>query len=209
LSAIDNISPVHTRWRARLGVGSRVLGLVGLWIVLGCGPKATEDSGNPSDTGEAWAGWSIDPDTLPAGDASCKEPLAAELDYVIDGDTAWLDTDEGELKVRFIGIDAPEIGYEGDPSECYGDEAKEYLDSWLKGQMVWLTFDADCQDDYGRWLAYLHYDETEDGFVQRRLLNEGYVTTMTIQPNDSFSETFVADENRARALSKGLWSACE
>ena len=209
MSAIDNTSPNHTRSEGR-SVLMRWVWLAGLSALCACVPKAiTADSGNASPTGDSWAGWSIDPDTLPAGNTPCKEPVAAEMDYVIDGDTAWLDTDEGELKVRFIGIDAPEVGYKDTPAECYGDEAKAYVESWLKGERVWLTFDAECQDDYGRWLAYLHYDDTEDGFVQRHLLNEGYVTTMTIQPNDSFSETFVADENRARALSKGIWSACE
>ncbi len=34
--------------------------------------------------------------------------------FVFDGDTILLDTDE---KVRYLGIDAPEIGYEGEKSE--------------------------------------------------------------------------------------------
>ena len=73
----------------------------GLVACTACVPKAvTPDSAEPSETGDLWSGWSIDPDTLPAGSAPCRAPLVAELEYVIDGDTAWLDTGEGTVKVR-------------------------------------------------------------------------------------------------------------
>ena len=189
---------------------NNMLVFFGLAACTACVPKTvTSDSADPSETGDLWSGWSIDPDTLPAGSAPCRAPLVAELEYVIDGDTAWLDTGDDTVKVRFIGINAAEMGYKDEPSECYAEEATEYLESWLKDEFVWLTFDVECEDDYGRWLAYLHHDDTEDGFVQRRLLNEGYVTEYKVQPNDTFAETFEADESRARALSKGRWSACD
>jgi len=93
---------------------------------------------------------------------------------IVDGDTFWVDngTEKG-LKIRFIGIDAPEsrrmfkreIGY-------YGKEAKEYLTRLLTNKKVRLVSDVDPLDQYGRTLSYVYL---EDGtFVNAELIKNGY-----------------------------------
>ena len=92
--------------------------------------------------------------------ASCRTGRnPAEVDYltvkrVIDGDTFWgTDKDLRTVKVRLLGIDAPEsrrsahkeVGY-------YGKESEEYLKSLLSGMKVRVEYDVERYDQYGRTL---------------------------------------------------------
>ena len=124
---------------------------------------------------------------------------------VVDGDTFWaVDGTSKSIKVRLIGIDAPESrnvfkkkqGY-------YGKEAKEYLTTLLKGKYVKLEYDVDRTDQYGRTLAYVYL---EDGtFVNAELLKNGYAMVMTIPPNVKFADVFVKHQQEARENKRGLW----
>lgn len=72
---------------------------------------------------------------------------AAEVDYVVDGDTIRLTSG---VYVRFIGIDTPEYG------QCGYDAAKAKLDSMV-GSTVRLPNpqSVDDEDGYGRLLRYV------------------------------------------------------
>lgn len=124
---------------------------------------------------------------------------------VVDGDTFWVDngTEKG-LKIRLIGVDAPEsrktgkkeIGY-------YGQEAKAYLTEMLTGQSVKLVSDVDSLDRYGRTLSYVYLaDET---FVNAELVKNGYAMIMTIPPNVKYADLFLKLQKQAREKSIGLW----
>jgi len=125
---------------------------------------------------------------------------------IVDGDTFWVDngTEKG-LKIRFIGIDAPEsrrmfnreIGY-------YGKEAKVYLTHLLTDKKVRLVSDVDPLDQYGRILSYVYL---EDGtFVNAELIKNGYAVLMTIPPNVAFANHFAKLQVEARNNKKGLWN---
>jgi micrococcal nuclease len=179
-----------------------------LSILLACsGEPSSEDSGNgePEDTGEPDPVLSIDPADLPLADSPCREPELVFVDWVVDGDTAWVEGAHGSEKVRFIGIDAPET-YGG--ADCWGEEASAFVKQEIQGKHLWMTFDAECQDHYERTLAYLHTDTGTEGFFQRRLLRGGWVTAYTVRPNDSFEDLFAQDEEVARQAGEGLWTAC-
>lgn len=122
---------------------------------------------------------------------------------IVDGDTFWVDNGtENGLKIRFIGIDAPEsrrmfnreIGY-------YGKEAKEYLTNLLTNKKVRLVSDIDPLDQYGRTLSYVYL---EDGtFVNAELIKNGYAVLMTIPPNVEFADYFAQLQREARDKKKG------
>ena len=92
------------------------------------------------------------------------------LDYaivtrVIDGDTIELECGE---RVRFIGIDAPEIGEPG------ADEATLFVREHVYGQTVWLEADGDDRDRFGRlrryiWLAYPTDPQDEEQIMAYQL----------------------------------------
>src|SRR5690554_3838723 len=93
---------------------------------------------------------------------------------VVDGDTFWADDGSKKgIKIRLIGVDAPESrnvfkkkkGY-------YGEEAKTYVSNMLEGQSVRLEYDVDSLDQYGRTLAYVYL--TDGTFLNADLVKNGY-----------------------------------
>lgn len=124
---------------------------------------------------------------------------------IVDGDTFWADDgSEKGIKIRLIGVDAPEsrntgrklIGY-------YGQQSKEYLIKMLTNKKVRLVYDVGIKDQYRRTLAYVYL---EDGtFVNAELVKQGYAMVMTVPPNVKYAELFVKLERRARNRNKGLW----
>jgi len=124
---------------------------------------------------------------------------------VVDGDTFWADdgTSKG-LKIRLIGVDAPEsrktfkkeVGY-------FGKEAKTYLTNLLSGKSVRLEYDLNRTDQYGRTLAYVYL---QDGtFVNAELVKNGFAMTLTIPPNVKCADEFVKLQEDARENNRGLW----
>jgi len=124
---------------------------------------------------------------------------------VVDGDTFWIDDgSEKGLKVRLIGVDAPESRNTGNKTiGYYGKEASDYLKSLIGGRKVRLEYDVDTLDQYGRTLAYVYL---EDGtFVNADLLKKGYAMIMTIPPNVKYVDYFLKLSRKARKREKGLW----
>lgn len=124
---------------------------------------------------------------------------------VVDGDTFWID--DGSLKgikVRFIGIDAPESHRTGNKEKApFGREASDFLTGIIGGKEVRLEYDAGHYDRYGRTLAYVYL---RDGtFVNALLVKEGYAAVMTVPPNVKYADTFMKLERRARNQNRGLW----
>jgi len=124
---------------------------------------------------------------------------------VVDGDTFWIDDgSEKGLKIRLIGVDAPEPRNNGKKMKGYfGTESSDYLTRLIGGKKVRLEYDAGRYDQYGRTLAYVYL---EDGtFVNADLVKNGYATVMTTPPNVKYADTFVQLAARARKQKKGLW----
>ena len=124
---------------------------------------------------------------------------------VVDGDTFWIDDGSPKgLKIRLIGVDAPEPRNTGKKLKGYfGTESSDYLTRLIGGKKVRLEYDAGRFDQYGRTLAYVYL---EDGtFVNADLVKNGYATVMTTPPNVKYADTFVELAARARIHKKGLW----
>lgn len=126
---------------------------------------------------------------------------------VVDGDTFWGRADDGsEVKVRLIGIDAPESRKTGQKEEQYfGKEAKVYMEQLIGSKRVRLEYDAGKTDRYKRTLAYVFL---EDGtFVNAHLIEQGYAVLLTIPPNVRYVDLFTRLQQVARESGRGLWAA--
>ena len=124
---------------------------------------------------------------------------------VVDGDTFWIDDGSQKgLKIRLIGVDAPESRNSGTKGMTFfGREASDYLTTLIAGKKVRLEYDVGQFDKYGRTLAYVYL---EDGtFVNASLVKNGYATVMTVPPNVKYADTFLKLERKARNHKKGLW----
>lgn len=126
---------------------------------------------------------------------------------VVDGDTFVIKMDGSETKVRLTGVDAPESvapEYSGKENTQEGKKAAEYLQKLIDGKNVYLEYDLDNYDQYGRVLAYVYLSDQQT-MVQKKLLEDGYAQVMTVPPNVKYSEEFTALQRRARENGKGLW----
>ena len=122
---------------------------------------------------------------------------------VIDGDTIEV---ERIGKVRYIGIDAPEIKNSSRSTEAYGQEAFEANRRLVENKWVKLELDIGERDQYGRVLAYVYVG---DVFVNAWLVANGYAQVMTVPPNVKYAGLFVKLEREAREVVKGLWGRSE
>lgn len=114
-------------------------------------------------------------------------------DEVIDGDTIYV---MGLGKVRYIGIDCPEVG------KPYYEQARSLNAQLVQGRSVQLELDVQERDKYGRLLAYVYADGE---MVNARLLEEGLATLLTIPPNLRYVELFEDALRRAKEDNKGMW----
>lgn len=123
------------------------------------------------------------------------------VDEVIDGDTIKVD---GDIKVRLIGIDAPESG------KCYYEEARNELVRLVQGEYVRMERDTESVDGLGRLLRYVYLPGKDlmenDIFVNRHLLLYGYARTFSLPPNKLYFSSFVKAREQALIQRKGLWS---
>lgn len=138
--------------------------------------------------------------------------VRATVTRVTDGDTVTviIGTATSE-NVRLIGVDTPESTRE---IEHYGKEAAEFTRMNLDGQTVYLEFDVNERDRFGRLLAYVWLqmpllDGTDDPrhfMFNAQLLLEGYAQVMTISPNVKYADSFLEFEREGRNANRGLWA---
>ncbi len=124
----------------------------------------------------------------------------AIVERVVDGDTVVLASGE---RVRYIGMDTPELHHPRKPVEAYAREAMEFNRRLAEGKPVRLEFDVERRDKYGRLLAYVYL---QDGtFVNAELVRQGYAHILTIPPNVKHADLFLKYQREAREAHRGLW----
>jgi micrococcal nuclease len=155
------------------------------------------DSGPSGPSGPA-------PPTAPAS-MSGGGTAAAPVTRVVDGDTIHVTLAGRDERVRFIGIDTPEVAHEGRPAECFGDRAADETRARLAGRSVRLAFDVRLRDRFGRLLAYVYDDR---GLVNLALVRGGFAVVLTVPPDTRMAADFGRAEDEARRAGRGLWSSC-
>ena len=126
---------------------------------------------------------------------------------VVDGDTIDIrDDNRGRLRVRLLGIDAPETKKPGYTVGCWGPEATEFAKSTMMGQRVALVTDPtqDRTDRYGRTLAYLVRADGWDYSVEAARAGTAHPYIYGGQPVSRYDAIEVA-EREARDALRGLW----
>jgi micrococcal nuclease len=117
----------------------------------------------------------------------------------IDGDSIVLETGE---QVRYIGIDAPEMGKQSGGPQFYAKEATAFNKQLVLLKKVRLEFDAERHDTYGRLLAYVF---VKNLFVNGELVKRGYARAMIKPPNVKYKDLLIKYQNEAMSKEIGLW----
>jgi micrococcal nuclease len=121
--------------------------------------------------------------------------------WVYDGDTILLQNGE---KVRYLGINAPEIDHEGGKSEFMASSARDLNAGLVLGARIRLDYDQEKRDHYGRLLAYVFL---EDGrMVNTLLLESGLSHVLMNTPNLKHKALFLSTQRSAIEKKVGIWS---
>ncbi len=143
--------------------------------------------------------------------------LSGTVVYVVDGDTIHVRLGDRVEKVRYIGIDAPEIPRpadgdarvrrrRGSPFFSHtpeaGDAARRLNIALVEGRDVRLELDRQQRDDYQRLLAYVWVGDT---LINAEMVRRGYAEAMSIPPDFRHRALLLQLEREAREAGRGLW----
>jgi micrococcal nuclease len=134
--------------------------------------------------------------------ASAGDRLDADVIRVDDGDTVDVRLGDRIERVRYIGIDAPEVPHDGRGGTPGGLSATEINRTLVANRRVTLELDVERRDRYGRLLAYVWVDGV---MANLEMVRRGYARALTIPPNVRHSRSFVMAERSARIERRGLW----
>lgn len=136
---------------------------------------------------------------------SMGDKEAVQVKRVIDGDTfIATDKDNKEIKVRMIGMDTPETVKPNTSVQPYGKEASQYTKQTLNNQKVYLEFDKEPKDQYGRYLAYVWLDK--DRMFNEELVKKGLAREKYFAPNGKYRDVFKKAEQQAKQQHLNIWS---
>ena len=124
------------------------------------------------------------------------DTLEVSLSQVLDGQLPpnW----RSPVKVRLIGIDCPEM------DTPFGPKAKSFLATLVDEKYLYLEFDADYWDPYGRLLAYVYLDPEGYQMVNAILVALGFAEAKAYPPNTRYEALFEDLERVARSYNLGM-----
>lgn len=125
----------------------------------------------------------------------------------IDGDTATFIMKNREIKVRFLGINTPELAHGNKDEEPYAYEAKEYTCKKIKNaDKIILEFDpkSNKKDKYNRYLAWVFVD---DKLLQEELIKKGLADTKYLKNDYKYADVLKDANQRAIDGKKGIYSS--
>jgi len=132
--------------------------------------------------------------------------IYAEVLYVIDGDTVDVSINGKKQRVRLLGIDAPEMGFENKKEMCFAKESRNKLVQLIDRKTVNIASDSTQQDRdvYNRILRYIYLPDGT--FVNTQMIEEGYAYEYTYKELPyRYRQEFQESQRNAQALRVGLW----
>lgn len=137
-----------------------------------------------------------------AADVTTTPRLPGLVVRVVDGDTIHVRIGERMEKVRYIGVNTPEVHHPTKGEEPGGREAAAVNHDLVAGKRVELELDVQHYDRYGRLLAYVWLGGM---MVNAELVQRGYAQVMTVPPNVRYQKLFLKLQRDARQAGRGLW----
>jgi endonuclease YncB( thermonuclease family) len=145
-----------------------------------------------------------DPATFTPADVTPGTDVTGKVWTCHDGDTCIIKLSDngGSLKVRFLGIDAPEVsGGDENEGQPLGQDARDALNGLIKGKSVRVH--TVSRDKYDRMLSEIYLG---DMLVNVEMLKRGMAQSY-IWWNDTIDEeVYVSAEKHAKEAKLGIWS---
>lgn len=114
---------------------------------------------------------------------------------------------EDGRKIRFLGINTPEIQHRDKQADAGGDEAKRWLTDKLKNTKVRLEVGTEKTDKYGRTLAHLFTEKKEH--INLQLVAAGLAAVSIYSTELLYVNELVKAENQAEQARLGIWGRPE
>ena len=113
---------------------------------------------------------------------------------VIDGDT--IELSDGR-KVRYIGINSPEMTDKRANVLCFAKMARAENQKLVEGKTVEMEKDVSDKDKYDRLLRYIWIDGK---MVNLELVKNGYAAVATYPPDVKYKDLFLTAEKAANKI---------
>lgn len=191
--------------------------LIRVWVIAAA-IAAAAVMGCDGGLGSVGVGSSTAPTAQPAGASASMAPTDglgaptgaledATLVRVVDGDTIRVVVNGVEERVRYIGINTPEL-YPGGPETPapFAEAATNANIAVLGSSRLILERDISERDWFGRLLRNV-WIERNGGwvFVNLRLVADGYARVSTFPPDVKYVDLLRDAERAAREGHLGLW----
>jgi micrococcal nuclease len=129
--------------------------------------------------------------------------MTGRVVWVVDGDTIHVRVGPQLEKVRYIGVNAPEIPHEARGWREGGAQAHAVNRHLVAGQTARLELDLDT---HGRLLAYVWIERARKPVMANaEMIQLGFAQVMTIPPNVKYQARFLRLQREAREAGRGLW----
>ncbi|WP_413586626.1 thermonuclease family protein [Bdellovibrio sp. HCB274] len=131
--------------------------------------------------------------------------LQGKVTNVHDGDTLNVQVGSQKYKVRFLGVDTPEVDYFGHSQGEPADVARDFVTGLVPpGSQVTVVYDDNGHDKHNRILGRVFYNNVE---INLSILEEGWGYLYFIYPFDKSLIQAYSDASRNAVENKrGLFS---
>ena len=136
---------------------------------------------------------------IPSGQDT-KDVQVARVVHIADGDTITVEMGGERYRVRYIGINTPEL--DSDEHEL-AVQASDLNESLVYGQEVSLYRDTSETDRYDRLLRYVVAGDT---FINYELVRQGAARAQDYPPDSACADIFAGAQQSAQDDSLGLWA---
>lgn len=139
-----------------------------------------------------------------------NEKQKVKVVRVVDGDTVEI---EGNIKVRYIGVNTPELHDPRKPIECFGQAASDENKKLVEGKEIYIQKDISETDKFKRLLRYVWIGDpsvssAEAIFVNDYLVRQGFAQASSFPPDVKYQQRFIEAQTEARENKRGLWNQC-
>ncbi len=130
------------------------------------------------------------------------EQASVEVTHCNDGDTCRVLTRAGKLwfNVRLAGVDAPEVGGRGRPSQELAEAARDWLNANLKGKSVLMR-----QVDLDQWNRPVAEFVENGRNINLALVEEGFAEAWRGKTKRINPELYFEAEKKAKGAGRGIW----
>ena len=134
--------------------------------------------------------------------------MAGRVAWVVDGDTIHMRIGSRLERVRYIGVNAPEIPHPESRGWREGGVQAHAMNLQLVAkETAWLELDSCLRDSHGRLLAYVWVRAARTPVMANaEMVRRGFAQVMTIPPNVRYQALFLGLQREAREAGLGLWA---